>query len=1052
MDSFEPTEEQRRVIDHRGSHALVFAGPGTGKTETLARRFASLVHDDGVDAGDILVLTFSRQASKEMLARVTLRLGERSAQELAVRELFVRTFHSFCARLLDGDGPRYRQRSLLTPVKERALWNHVVAGVALRFFADEVRSSAAFAADALNLIAQLKGQGQTPDSIEAAAPKDLRLCDIATLWRAMNAHRLRLDLFDFRDLVSDALAALNDPTSAASSWLARRGPFRHILVDEFQDSDRPQLDLLEALAGPARKLANPTPEICFVGDVNQSIYRFRGATPENIGRVQTEFGCRVLGLHANRRSAQAVLDVANRTPGLDPQALTSAESREKPGGVDVRVASTMEDEIAVVCDAVEDHVVSGTDPKNIAVLLRRMNPYRGLITAALGDRGIATASRPSEGFGEDSAVAAVVAALRVLHQPDEALWGRLLTNPVIGFRAVSVRMAFDAGRRAGIAAPLAALTAFPPEGARPFGDFVMAWHRLGRFSRRRDLGELLHQIVLELDLLRPVRGGDRVPGFDPASSPARLDALVNAARDLTAIGRAVGSGEPAIPQFLAELDGLMGLLGDASDAPSTQTDGVRVMSIHASKGLEFDAIVVPQAIDGIMPQREHGHSLLTPAAASDLRAKGIVPFVESDQAYREEASLWYVALTRARSRVTVTAAAYDDEGVEVARSPFSSAIADVRRAEPARFEMASGDGLAEALAASSGDRRRDGALAAYLDVRPVLNAVIRRGAVGAEERRSLSFAVDRLSPKAVTSFTACPRRYFYQYVLRVPEVRDVETTVLGSLLHRVLGAFHEGERRFDGSGDLTKARLLWAQRLGSLTEEFASAAAVDAELDRHSASIRYYVDRARQYLFSGPESYLDHLIRESVESPFEVVACEAELRAEFEGVEFYGRADRIDKFAGGGLAIRDYKGGRFPRGTVRAVREALDRIDRGESLFGDAPYGLNLQTLLYIPGAEALYGDRVRRVEYIYFRGKGKGDGIYADTVDIAYPGAPSGRSADRTLEREEVDRVIRALGVGVARETASGNMTAFPTTDDPDTCRFCGFVRACVGPGSVAR
>jgi hypothetical protein len=288
--------------------------------------------------------------------------------------------------------------------------------------------------------------------------------------------------------------------------------------------------------------------------------------------------------------------------------------------------------------------------------------------------------------------------------------------------------------------------------------------------------------------------------------------------------------------------------------------------------------------------------------------------------------------------------------------------------------------------------------------------------------------------------------------LRLREVRDIESTVLGSLLHRTLAAFHERERQFTPSEDFASARQRWAALLASLTDEFAAAAAADARLDERSATMRYYVDRARQYLFAGPEPYVELLVRQSIDSPFEVAGCETNVSGRFDGIEFYGRADRIDRMAGGGLAIRDYKAGKFNRGTVRAVRQALELLGQGESLFGDPPTGLNLQALLYIPGAEAHYGDRVRRIEYIYFRGKGHGDGIYADTVDVTYGDSAAGAGPpDRSLEREEIDRVIQALGAGVARETSSGDMTAFPTTADPEACRFCGFTRACIGPGGVA-
>src|ERR1700730_4622544 len=113
MKSFDPTDEQRKVIEHRGTHMLVFAGPGTGKTETLARRFASIVYDDGIAAGSILVLTFSRRAADAMRERIVLRMRQRSGKGIAVPELHVYTFHGFCRRMLDGGRPRGARNDLL---------------------------------------------------------------------------------------------------------------------------------------------------------------------------------------------------------------------------------------------------------------------------------------------------------------------------------------------------------------------------------------------------------------------------------------------------------------------------------------------------------------------------------------------------------------------------------------------------------------------------------------------------------------------------------------------------------------------------------------------------------------------------------------------------------------------------------------------------------------------------------------------------------------------------------------------------------------------------
>ncbi|MDQ2817059.1 MAG: ATP-dependent helicase, partial [Candidatus Eremiobacteraeota bacterium] len=639
MQSFAPTVEQQRVIDHRGSHVLVFAGPGTGKTETLARRFASIVVDDGISPSDILVLTFSRRAADSMRDRILMRLGQRRSEGFAAPELFVKTFHSFCARLLDGDGGRYRRRQLLTPVKERVLWQRVLGQVSLSTISPQVARSSAFAVDALNAIAALKGQGISAHRLAEAAPGG-RLGDLAALYAAMERQRSALGLSDFRDLVTDAVEALGDSASAGSRWLTARGPFAHILVDEFQDSDRMQLRLLEILAGPDPQGRPPVPELCFVGDINQSIYRFRGASPQNIEQAEQWFGCERLELTLNRRSAQAVLDVANQTPLLSEASLTKADDPAGGGSVRFVKATMIDDEVEYICEAIQRRR-RDFGAGSIAVLLRSNAPYQTLVAQALETREIVVAARPTDNFHDDSLINAVLRALDLLQHPgDEALKRALMTNPVVGFNPLSVR-------------------AKAPRGRMTLRHFDAAWERIARSHACADeCSGVLRAVARELDLLEPIRTARNVPGFDPLASPARLSALVQAADDMTSVALALGEPPVTTAAFLERVDEIVSLIADPTQSTGPQTDGVAVMSIHAAKGLEFDFVVIPQCVEGILPMRSR------PSVWGDLIAKRLPELQRADDSLREEASLWYVALTRARRDVLATAALVDDDGVD----------------------------------------------------------------------------------------------------------------------------------------------------------------------------------------------------------------------------------------------------------------------------------------------------------------------------------------------------------------------------------------------------
>ena len=1016
MDPFPPTPQQQAIIAHRDANLLVFAGPGTGKTETLARRFAALVAG-GVPAERILVLTFSRRAADEMRDRIILRLRQLGGSPLAVSELFVKTFHGFCARLLEAGSARGRRRDLLTPVKERRLWRAVMASHSLRLtsFDQSAIQSARFATDCLNVIAHLKGQGVGAAQLERLSAGDERLADIAKIYTALEAERVGEDLHDFRDLVNEGVAALSRPDSPPSRFVLE-ARFAHVLVDEFQDSDRMQLRLLEAM----RDLMSPAPLFCFVGDVNQSIYRFRGASPGNVKAAQAAFSCQTLPLRDNRRCPPALLAVANADPRLDAESLTESVDRSKPGQVTLARPRTIDDEVRHVCEAVVRRIAAGTSPGAIAVLLRNTQPYQELILDALKAAGVPVAALPSAGFHEDALVDAVLTAMRLLAAgSDEGLWRRLLTNPILGFRPIDVRLAFDEGRRTGKSDPRTMLHAVAPRGPRPIDEVLRAWKRCCEAYEKARPPDIIETIVEQLDLLRPVREGP-VAGFDPDASPLRLDALLGAAGDY--------EDGASVAEFVAHLDETVGLLADATQPPAQASAGVRVMSIHAAKGLEFDFVVVPQLQDGVLPASERPNPLLPARSLYRLEQAGIGVALGAEDARQEEHSLWYVALTRTKGDVLATVARVDDEGVEIVPSPFVAAKAIVNADDD---EAASLTGMYAPAAAG------DGRVA-------VGDGPVRAGDGRVRESRPLDrirLPMETLGATSVNVFVECPRRFYYREVLRLPVRDDDTTTQYGLALHRILCRFHSIETDFTGVVDPAAA----AERYrGALREIVSQELATDAALIGRGPLARFEHDDIARRL----DRYAQVLAAEAAREPFAVLGCEVEVTSRFAGVTVRGKADRVDRLRSGGLVIRDYKSGSRKGSLAGAVRKALERAGGGEAIFGDPPEGLNLQTVLYVPGVEQAYGEPVRRLDFLYFRGKGAGrDELIVDSTQLAATGPGDGE----TLGPEDVSAVEPLIVARMVEMCRSGEMTAFPTAHDESACTFCAFTRICPGPGAVA-
>ena len=1035
-ERFEPTDEQRRVIEHRGSHALVFAGPGTGKTETLARRFASIVHDDGVAADAILVLTFSRRAALGMRKRIVQRMRERAGGSIAVPELHVYTFHGFCRRLLDGDGPRGARRGLLTPVKERLIWNRLTAGISLDTFAEDVIRSSAFATAVLNLIARLKGDGVSAARFAAEAGDDQRLRDLAKLYTLKDAERTRLGLADFRDLVADAVQALGQPRSAARAWLQRRRPFRHVLVDEFQDSDPMQVRLLEAFGGAGLTSRPPSPEMCFVGDFNQSIYRFRGAAPENIVDAKTRFRCEELTLRLNRRSVQRVLDVANQTPYLRPESITQADpANEKPGSVRMVQVETADDEVDLIADAIADRLRAGTKPSDIAVLLRVVEPYRSTIARELQARGIPVAAQSSAGFHEDALVSAVLSGIKAIAGDDDVdAWRHLLTNPLVGFRPLTVSFALGSGS----GSPRRAFDARPPSGRWTWQTFIErfdAASKAGGPAYRFDPAALIEALVRELDLLWPIREAADVPAFDPSASPARLAALLQAAHDIREVPPAAGRHRLDAASFVSALSELLPLLGDQSEGPRADEAGVPVMSIHGAKGLEFDMVVIPQLLDGVLPTRTRPDALFGSRPSPYVRS--------SEDNAVEEASLWYVALTRARCHVLATAARLGDEADEQPLSAFAYQIPDRDRVD----SVAGRDehvGFAGAYEAATLEERASRPVRRYLEQRPVLQAFLASDGLVDQAGSPLHWPLQRLSPSGIETFVTCPRRWFYKHPLQLSS-DDPDTTRMGRFVHAVLERYHNEVKDFPGPAGSEHTAQSIIDALAPITLEEARGAAGAAGLTTEAPLFRYETGRVMGQL----TAYARWLVDESRARPFTVLACEQRISVPLGGIVLIGHVDRVDRLADGTLAIRDYKTGKIrTKGSAAVLHDVQRRFEAeaaGAGFFADAPEGLKLQTYLYVRGVEALFGARVSRADYLYLAGSSKDrDELFADTTVF---GAAAGAGG---LAPEDLDFVYEGIAGGVVREVSGGSVSSFATVMQENVCRFCAFTMICPGPGSI--
>jgi len=675
-----PTVEQAAVVDHDIDHASgrlrVLAGPGTGKTATLVEAIAARV-ERGAVPESILALTFSRRASRELADRVTQRLA------VTTRAPMVRTLHSYAWGLLrywavrsGQPAPRLLGGAESDRMVRDLLAGHLESGAG--GWPDRLRpalGSAAFAAELRDLMLRSAERGVDPGRMATLGRRSDR-----PEWTAAAAFiREYQQVADLRQGSSGLGAALDQAelVGAALRLLdldevlgAEQARIRHLFVDEYQDVDPAQAALIE-------RLASAGAELVVVGDPDQSIYAFRGAQAGALTKFSADA---TVTLTTSRRSGPAILAAAGRVAALLPAIPGAPGHRDLRVGdagivddVDLRVLPTAAREAAYIADQLRRaHLLEGVPWSRMAVLLR--SPKQGLTALR---RACAVAGVPVRAAAEDRvAVADPVAAALVwileCGLDASRLTGQramdLLGSPLAGMDALALRRLRRAVRSAcpegGSAADqiAAALLGGPLPADLPFdlARPVLTLAQLLRIVADASAAPAAESVLWDVwsasGLAGPLTAASERGGSAGQRADAALDAVVglfDAAADLAA--RLPRAGVAA---FVSQVTGQAVPAGPMTEP--TATGAVTVLSAHAAKGLEWDVVAVAGVQEGSWPDLRPRGSLLDGAELLDLAAGGPGRRPASADMLADERRLFYVACTRARHRLVVTAVQGDD--------------------------------------------------------------------------------------------------------------------------------------------------------------------------------------------------------------------------------------------------------------------------------------------------------------------------------------------------------------------------------------------------------
>jgi superfamily I DNA/RNA helicase/RecB family exonuclease len=692
---------QQAVVDHPGGPLLVLAGPGTGKTTTLVESVVARI-DAGVDPERILVLTFGRRAAAELRERVTARLAR------TVREPLARTFHSYAFGVLRreaalrGDPP---PRLLSGPEQDLVIRELLrgdtdgLGGPGTGGWPPGLRAALltrGFAAELRDLLLRCHERGIGPRELDRLGRRlgreDWRAA--ARFFRQYAAVSALAEpaAYDPAELIRAVVDRMADRMADSGEDLRERerSAYDWVYVDEYQDTDPAQEQLLRHLVAPGGNLV-------VVGDPRQSIYAFRGADVGGIRRFPAAFPTAEGGpapqvhLRTCRRSAAEVVAagsaVARRLRSSRPQAELLPLPGRAPGSVDVLVAASQSQEAAFVAGTLRRaHVVDGLPWSRMAVLVRstrgRLAPLRRALLAAGVPVGVAGEDLP---LADQPGVRPLLDVLRVGARPeslDEETALRLLGGPLAGMDAVGVRrlrrelrsveVAAGGTRRSG--ALLVAALADPRELVTlPAGVGVPATRVADLLAAAREAvqaagatAETVLWAVWERSGLGPrwqhlsLQGGVR-----GATADRDLDAVMALFEAAARFVDRLPSAGPEV--FLAHVAGQQ-IPGDTLAARAPQGEVVRVLTAHAAKGLEWDLVVVAGVQDGGWPDLRVRGSLLGSEDLVDVLATGGAPGRSAVTALlEEERRLFYVAVTRARERLVVTAAQDAEEGQQPSR-------------------------------------------------------------------------------------------------------------------------------------------------------------------------------------------------------------------------------------------------------------------------------------------------------------------------------------------------------------------------------------------------
>ncbi|MFF3321427.1 DNA helicase PcrA [Streptomyces sp. NPDC002889] len=693
-------EQQGAAVVHTGSPLLIVAGAGSGKTRVLTHRIAHLLGTRSVHPGQILAITFTNKAAGEMKERVEQLVGPRA------NAMWVMTFHSACVRILRRESKKLGFTSSFS-IYDAADSKRLMALVCRDLDLDPKKfPPKSFSAKISNLKNELIDEETFADRAADGFEKTL-----AEAYRMYQARLREANALDFDDIIMTTVHLLQAFPDVAEHYRRR---FRHVLVDEYQDTNHAQYTLVRELVGSGYEDLAPA-ELCVVGDADQSIYAFRGATIRNILQFEEDYpDATTILLEQNYRSTQTILSAANavieRNESRRPKNLwTNAGAGAQITGY---VADTEHDEAQFVADEIDRLTDAGDAKAGDVAVFYRTNAQSRVFEEIFIRVGLPYKVVGGVRFYERKEVRDVLAYLRVLANPEDNVpLRRILNVPKRGIGERAEAMVDALALREKIT--------FPQALRRVDEAYGMAARSANAVKRFNVLMEELRTVVesgagpatvLEAVLERTGYLAELQASTDPQDE-TRIENL----QELAAValefeqerGQEEGSG--TLAEFLEKV----ALVADSDQIPDEDEEGsgvITLMTLHTAKGLEFPVVFLTGMEDGVFPH---------------MRALGQAKELE------EERRLAYVGITRARERLYLTRSSMRSAWGQPSYNPPSRFLEEIpgahldwKRTGPMAAPAGPTSGIASSLSSTRSRGGASGFATRRTTDKPVISLVV----------------------------------------------------------------------------------------------------------------------------------------------------------------------------------------------------------------------------------------------------------------------------------------------------------------------------------------